>query len=152
MRNIFPLGIDLSSINVVRAVIFLVRVTNGAVIPTVLSEIPAVVASAVAVLSVIAITPSSSSACTLPCLRSRALSGLLELLSSDKLPSSACNHRYCCYLLRGNGYYSYQCRDIFFHLDRCFYGRGCEISPTLPYSAHARDCLHHVRLVPHFLL
>ena len=87
VRNTFPLGTDLCSINMVRVVTFVVRVAKGAVMPAVLSRVPAVIASAVAVLSVIAITPSSSSACTVAVPTfACALSGLLELLSSDKLP------------------------------------------------------------------
>ena len=64
VRNTFPLGTELCSINMVRVVTFLVRVAKGAVMPTVLSRLPALIASAVAVLSVIAIAPSPSSACT----------------------------------------------------------------------------------------
>ena len=63
MRNRFSLGIDVGSIDIVSVVTFLMRQAKRAVVPAVLSGVPTVISSAVAVLSVIAITPSCSSAC-----------------------------------------------------------------------------------------
>ena len=64
VTNTFPLGTDLCSINMVRVVSFPVRVAKRVVMPAVLSGGSRVIASAVAALSVITITPPSSSACT----------------------------------------------------------------------------------------
>ena len=156
MINRFPLGTDLCSTNMVSVVTFLVRQAKRASHASLArwsSDSNCICRGGSFHLCDYAVVLLGQHSC-----RAQVRVHLPVYQYSNCHPQTSCrscswtcNRRYCCYLSRGYWYWSYHFRDIFFRLDRCFYRTGCEIPRTLPYSAHARDCLHHVRLVPHFL-